>query len=352
MGVAIFRREIMKFVIDAFGGDYSPDEIVKGAVTAVNLIDELEIVLTGDQEKIKAVLAEIGYSGDKIEIVHAPEVISCNETPTMAIRRKQDSSLVKALTILKERDDVVAMISAGSTGAVLAGGLFVVGRIDGVKRPALAPFLPTVKGGKTLLIDCGANVDCKPEYLQQFAIMGSIYVREMLGIQNPRVALISNGVEDAKGNQQIHESFELLKNTKEINFVGNMEAREMLSGDYDVLVCDGFTGNVALKSAEGTINAFNTILKDQIKSSGIIAKMGALMLKKTFKKLKSQINYTEVGGSPFLGLNKILIKSHGSSKAKTIYSCVLQAIEIYKSNYIEKMKKGITSSSIAEGKVE
>lgn len=342
-----FRRFDMKFVIDAFGGDYSPDEIVKGAVTAVNLIEDVEIILTGDKEKIENVLNEIGYSGDKIEIEHAPEVISCEETPTMAIRRKKDSSLVKALTILKERDDVVGMISAGSTGAVLAGGLFIVGRISGVKRPALAPFLPTVNGNRTLLIDCGANVDCKPEYLQQFAIMGSIYVKAMTGKQNPKVALISNGVEDAKGNEQIHQTFELLKNTKDINFVGNMEAREMLSGDFDVLVCDGFTGNVAMKSAEGTLNAFNSILKSEIKASGIFTKVGALMLKKTFKKLKNRINYTEVGGSPFLGLEKILIKSHGSSKAKTIYTSVLQAVEIYKSNYIEKMREGIKASSIA-----
>lgn len=338
----------MKIVIDVLGGDYSPDEIVKGAVTAVNLIDEVEIILTGDETKIKEILNDIGYKGNKIEIVHAPEEISCDESPTMAIRRKTESSLVKALTILKERDDVVGMISAGSTGAVLAGGLFIVGRIDGVKRPALAPFLPTVKKDKkTLLIDCGANVDCKPEYLQQFAIMGSIYVNAMRGIKDPKVALISNGVEDHKGNEQIHQSFELLKNTKDINFVGNMEARELLSGEFDVLVCDGFTGNVAMKTAEGTINTFQNVLKQEIKSSGLKAKLGALALKKTFKNLKHRINYTEVGGSPFLGLNKILIKSHGSSKAKTIYSCILQVMEIHKSNYIENMKKGIANSSIS-----
>lgn len=340
----------MKIVIDVFGGDYSPDEIVKGAVTAVNLIEDVEIILTGDEGEIKRVLGELGYNGTKIEIVNAPEVISCNESPTMAIRRKTNSSLVAALNILKERDDVVGMISAGSTGAVLAGGLFVVGRLDGVKRPALAPFLPTVKGTQTLLIDCGANVDCKPEYLQQFAIMGSIYVKAMLGIENPRVALISNGVEDHKGNEQIHQAFELLKNTKDINFVGNMEAREMLSGDFDVLVCDGFTGNVAMKSAEGTLNAFTSVLKQEIKSAGLGSKIGALLLKKVFKNLKGKLNYTEVGGSPFLGLNKILIKSHGSSKAKTIYTCVLQVMNIYKSNYTEKMKAGILSSSIIEGK--
>ncbi len=340
----------MKIVIDVFGADYSPDEIVKGAVTAVNLIEDVELILTGDKDEIERVLNELGYKGNKIEIVHAADVISCDESPTMAIRRKTDSSLVAALNILKEREDVIGMISAGSTGAVLAGGLFIVGRMQGVKRPALAPFLPTETGGKTLLIDCGANVDCKPEYLQQFAIMGSIYVREMLGIENPRVGLISNGVEDHKGNDQIHQTFELLKNTPELNFVGNMEARDMLSGKYDVLVADGFVGNVAMKSAEGTLNTFMSVLKQEVKAGGLRAKLGALFLKKTFKKIKSRINYTEVGGSPFLGIDKILVKSHGSSKAKTIYTCVLQVIDIYKSNYIEKMREGIKNSSIAGDK--
>lgn len=338
----------MKIVIDCYGADYSPDELVKGAITSVNLIDDVEIILTGNQEEIQKVMDEVGYKGNKIEIVDAKGVISCNESPTMAIRRKTDSSLVTALNILKEREDVIGMISAGSTGAVLAGGLFVIGRMEGVKRPALSPFLPTVTGGKTLLIDCGANVDCKPEYLKQFAIMGSIYVKAMLGIENPRVGLISNGVEDHKGNEQIHQTFELLKNTPEINFVGNMEAREMLSGDYDVLVSDGFTGNVALKSAEGTLNGFMDVMKQEIKGGGLRAKIGYLFLKKVFKKIKTRLNYTDVGGSPFLGINKILVKSHGSSKTKTIYSCVLQVMDIYKSNYIEKMREGIKNSSIAE----
>ena len=338
----------MKIIIDAYGGDYSPDEMIKGAITAVNSIDDVEIIITGDNSQISSKLTEFGYTGNKIEVVHAPESISCEESPTMAIRKKTESSLVKGLNLLKERDDIVAMISAGSTGAVLAGGLFIVGRINGVKRPALAPFLPTIyEDKKTLLIDCGANVDCKPEFLRQFAIMGSIYVSAMRGIESPKVALMSNGVEETKGNEQIHKSYELLKNTKEINFVGNMEAREMFSGDYDVIVCDGFTGNVAMKSAEGTLNIFNKILKQEINSAGLFQKLGALSLKKVFKKLKTRINYTEVGGSPFVGLNKILIKSHGSSKAGTIYSCVLQAVEIYKSNYIEKMKEGIEKSSLS-----
>ena len=337
----------MKIVIDCYGADYSPDELVKGAITSVNLIEGLEIILTGKQDEIQRVIDEIGYKGNKLTIIDSPDVIDCNESPTMAIRRKTGSSLVAALNCLKNDPDVIGMISAGSTGAVLAGGLFTIGRMQGVKRPALAPFLPTVNGGQTLLIDCGANVDCKPEYLKQFAIMGSIYVKAMLGIENPRVGLISNGVEDHKGNEQIHQTFELLKNTPEINFVGNMEAREMFSGDYDVLVADGFTGNVALKSAEGTINTFMDVLKQEIKGGGLRAKIGYLFLKKAFKNLKKRLNYTEVGGSPFLGIEKILVKSHGSSKAKTIYACVRQVIDIHNSNYIDKMRDGIKNSSMA-----
>lgn len=337
----------MKIIIDAYGGDHSPDAMVEGAIQAVKEIEDVEIIITGDKDELTKKLSEFGYTGDKIEVYHAPEAISCEESPTMAIRRKTNSSLVAGLNLLKERDDIVAMISAGSTGAVLAGGLFIVGRIAGVKRPALAPLLPTVFADKrTLLIDCGANVDCKPEYLQQFAIMGSIYVKAMCGIESPRVALMSNGVEDTKGNEQIHKTFELLKNTKEINFVGNIEGRDLFTGENDVVVCDGFTGNVAMKSAEGTLNVFKTVLKEEIKSAGLFQKLGALSLKKVFKKLSKRLNYTEVGGSPFVGLNKILIKSHGSSKANTIYSCVLQAVEIHKSNYIEKMKEGIKNSSL------
>lgn len=338
----------MKIIIDAYGGDYSPDEMVKGSIQAVNEIDDVEIIITGDKEELSAKLKEFGYDGDRIEIFHAPEAISCEDSPTMAIRKKTNSSLVAGLNLLKERDDIVAMISSGSTGAVLAGGLFIVGRIEGVKRPALAPFLPSVfVDKKTLLIDCGANVDCKPEYLQQFAIMGSIYVKAMRGVESPRVALLSNGVEDTKGNEQIHKTFELLKNTKDINFVGNIEGRDLFSGENDVIVCDGFTGNVAMKSAEGTLNAFKSIMKEEINSSGLFQKLGALSLKKVFKRLNKRLNYTEVGGSPFVGLNKILIKSHGSSKANTIFSCVVQAIEIHKSNFIENMREGIKNSSLA-----
>ena len=337
----------MKIVIDCYGADYSPDELVKGAITAVNLIDDVEIILTGKQDEIQKVIDEYGYKGDKLSIVDAPEVISCDESPTMAIRRKTGSSLVAGLNLLKENDDIVGMISAGSTGAVLAGGLFTIGRMEGVKRPALAPLMPTlVDGKKALLIDCGANVDCKPEYLQQFAIMGSVYVKAMRGVENPKVALLSNGVEDHKGNDLVHQAFALLKETKDINFVGNIEAREMLSGEYDVIVCDGFVGNVALKATEGTFKVFTTVLKNEIKAAGLGSKIGALMMKKVFKNIKRKLSYTDVGGSPFLGINKILVKSHGSSKADTIFSCVKQVIEIHNSNYINEMREGIKNSSM------
>lgn len=329
----------MKIIIDTLGADYSPDEMIKGAITAVNLIDDVEIILTGDKNYIENFLADFGYKGGKISIIDAPEEISCNESPTMAIRQKKNSSLVVGLDALKANDDIVGMISAGSTGAVLAGGLFRVGRMKNVLRPALSPLLPNKKGGKTLLIDCGANVDSKPEYLAQFAVMGSAYMEAMFGIKNPRVALVNVGVEDKKGNDLTHAAFDLIKDIKEVNFVGNMEARDALSGDYDVLVCDGFVGNVLLKSTEGAVTFVTSVLKDAIMTSGPIAKLGGAFIKKPLKKLKQRINYTSVGGSVFVGIDKILVKSHGSSKAETIFSCVAQVKSVHESGFIEKMRE-------------
>ena len=336
----------MKIVIDVFGADM-PEEIVKGAITSVNLIDDVEIILTGDKDKIQKVIDEIGYVGDKIEIVHAPEVISCDESPTMAIRRKKDSSLVAALDILKTREDVIGMISAGSTGAVLAGGLFVIGRMEGVKRPALAPFLPTVTDKRTLLIDCGANVDCKPEYLRQFAIMGSIYVKAMCGVKKPKVALISNGVEDHKGNEQIHQSFELLKNEKEINFVGNMEAREMFSGDYDVLVCDGFTGNVAMKAFEGTAKGMGSLLKKEIKSS-LGGMIGYLFMRRNLKRFQEHFNADKVGGATLFGVDGTVIKAHGSSSQDAFKNAIDLAYKAVKGDVVNKMKEFIQNHPFEE----
>lgn len=329
----------MKIIVDAFGGDYAPVEIVKGAITAVNILDDVEVILTGDEKTIQNILSEHNYTGNKIQIVHAPDIITNNESPTMAIKQKKESSLVVGLDMLKNNDDIVGMVSAGSTGAVLTGGLLKVGRIKGILRPALAPLLPNNKGGKTLLIDCGANMDCKPQYLEQFACIGSAYMKALFNIENPRVALISVGVEDKKGNAQVHEAFELLKNNPNINFVGNMEARDLLSGDYDVLVADGYIGNVALKSTEGAIETLMNTIKREINNSGLSGKLGGLFLKKAFKKVKQEMDYTSVGGSPFLGVEKILIKSHGSSKAKTIYAAILQVKTLHEASVVDKIKE-------------
>lgn len=331
----------MKILLDGFGGDYAPDEIVKGAITGVNLLDDVEIVITGDSNKINAILKDYGYTGNKIEIIDAKEVITNDETPTVAIRQKKNSSLVVGLNLLKEREDIVGLISAGSTGAVLTGATLLVGRIKGVLRPALAPVLPNLLGGKTLLIDSGANVDCKPEYLAQFAVMGSEYMKAMYAIDNPRVALVSVGTEDHKGSMLTHEAFKLIKENPNINFVGNMEARDALSGNYDVLVCDGFVGNTLLKSTEGGVDALNKLIKEEVLKLGLKGKFGYLMLKKAFKNVKARMNYTSVGGAAFLGVNKLVLKSHGSSKAETIYSCIKQVRDLAVAKMVENIQKNL-----------
>lgn len=335
----------MKIIIDAFGGDHAPEEIVKGAITSANLLEDVELVLTGNSEKINEIIKKYDYTGNQITVIDAPEVITNDESPTAAIRQKKNSSLVVGLDMLKADPDAVGFISAGSTGAVLTGATFRVGRIKGVKRPATAPVLPNLKDGKTLLVDSGSNVDCKPEYLVQFAIMGSEYMKSMYNIQNPRVALVSVGTEDHKGNALTHEAFELLKKVPNINFVGNMEARDALSGNYDVLVCDGFVGNTLLKSTEGAIDAMNKMLKEEIYGLGLRGKIGYLFLKKAFKNLKKRMNYTSVGGAAFLGVEKLVVKTHGSSKAETIFSCVKQVQALAKANMVENLKNSLSQLS-------
>ena len=331
----------MKIVLDGFGGDNAPREIVGGAITAVNVYDDTEIIITGKEDQLKAELEHFGYMGDKISILPASEVIDCNEQPTVAIRQKKDSSLVVGLNYIKEHDDdteIAGFVSAGSTGAVLTGALFNLGRFDGIKRPALAPPLPNLAGGHTLLIDCGANMDSKPEFLCQFALMGSIYMESMFGVKNPRVALLSVGVEDAKGNELTHQAFSMLKEMKNINFVGNMEARDMLSGEYDVIVTDGFAGNVALKSTEGAIGFLLKQLKSSIKEGGLRAKIGYLFLKKSFKKLKATVDYGAVGGSPFLGCKRVVIKSHGNSDARAIFGSISLCRKIHLAGFTDLLK--------------
>ena len=325
----------MRIVLDAFGGDNAPTEVVAGAVKALGMDDSLEIVLVGKEAVLTELLAEYD-TPKRISICNAEDVIDCNEAPAVAVRRKKDSSIVKMFGELERADGAV---SAGSTGAVLAGGVFLCGRIKGVKRPALCPVLPTVKGGHVILADCGANTDCKPEYLLQFAQMGAAYMQCLYGVKSPRIGLLSNGAEEEKGNELVKFTHALLK-ASGLNFVGNAEARDILSGDYDVIVADGFDGNVALKSAEGTAGAVFTLLKEGINGS-LRAKIGALLLKPVLKKIKKTMDYTEYGGAAFVGINKPLVKVHGSAKAKTFAAAIVQCAEMARGNLIAKLSEAL-----------
>lgn len=334
---------MVKVVVDAFGADKGVGVVVEGAINALVTYDDVNIVIVGDKAEIETELGKFTYDKSRIEVEDAREKITNNESPTVAIRTKKDSSLVRALEITKNDPLVAGMVSAGSTGAVLTGGIFKIGRIKGVLRPALCPLLPTFNGGKVCIVDCGANMDCKPEYLAQFALMGSEYMRS-LGIANPRVALVSVGDEDKKGNELTHAAFSILKKLP-INFVGNMEARYALSGNYDVLVCDGFVGNVLLKSVEGTAMGVMKMLKNEIKSS-FSAKIGALFMKKGLMNIKSSMDYHAVGGAAFLGVEKVLVKGHGSSNAKSICAAVGQVAAMAKLGYVERIKKFIEENDV------
>ncbi len=315
-----------KILIDAFGGDNAPKEIVLGALDALEKNENFKAVLVGKKTDIEKILETQKYDKTRVEILDAEDVITCEEEPTMAIRRKPNSSIVVGLKELKENEDASVFVSAGSTGAVLVGATLKLGRIKGVNRPALCPLLPTITGGKVLLLDSGANADCKSINLCQFALMGSVYANA-IGIKNPRVALLSNGTEDEKGSSFSKEVFALLKEMKGINFIGNIEGRDILSGNCDVVVTDGFSGNIALKSMEGVTSLIFKSLKEEI-SKSLKSKIGALLLKKPLKNLKSKLDYNKQGGALFIGTVKPVIKAHGSSKRTAISSAVLQAVSL------------------------
>lgn len=333
----------MKIIVDAMGGDNAPEQIVLGAIDALCEDKQLEVTLVGDTDAICKVLAGKKYDDNRLEIIDAKDVITNDDSPTMAIKTKKESSLVKAFDALN-REDADGFVSAGSTGAVLVGAFMKVGRIKGVSRPALAPVLPTLKGNGVVLCDCGANVDCKPVNLQHFAIMASAYAEGMLGVKNARVGLLNNGAEAHKGNELTQEAYKLLSETKGINFVGNCEARDILSGDFDVVVCDGFNGNIALKSAEGTANTMLKLIKEGVYSGGLKSKLGALMLKSVFKNVKKKMDYNAHGGACFLGVNKIVVKSHGASKSKSVTASILQAKSLAEAKVCDKIRSGITAA--------
>jgi glycerol-3-phosphate acyltransferase PlsX len=327
----------MKIVLDVFGGDHSPDEIVKGALQAVKCESGFKVVLVGRADVIIGLLAKESCDIDRFEIVDACDVITNDDAPTEAIRRKKNSSLVKCFNVLNSDSDAVALVSAGSTGAVLTGAVLLVKRLKGISRPALAPILPTVSGGHVVLVDCGANVDSKAQNLVQFAFMGAMYAKAFLGIQNAKIGLLSNGVEEGKGNDLNKEAYPPLKESG-LNFAGNLEARDILFGGYDVIVSDGFSGNIALKACEGTALAMFDIIKKNILAGGLRAKLGYLLLKPALKNVKKELDYSEQGGAVLLGLEKLIVKSHGSSKAKSIKASVLQAVKLHKSNVINEIK--------------
>lgn len=336
----------MKVVLDVMGCD-NPNKVVLGAVKAISNIKDITVVLVGDESFINSVLKDKVYDAERLQILPATDVITNEDMPTEAIREKPESSLVKAFNFLKDDPDAIALISAGSTGAILTGTFFKVGRIKGVSRPAMAPILPTVDPNKkVLIIDCGANVDCKPENLNHFALMGSLYMSGVFGIKQPKVGLLSNGTEDKKGNQLTRDAFALIKELP-INFVGNIEARDALSGKVDVVVCDGFNGNILLKSIEGSVKFALTCLKTEIKKS-FMSKIGVIFMGKAFKKLKEHLNYHNYGGSPFIGAKKIVIKAHGSSDENAIVKCIEQAKQIHETKVYSMIAEQIANINISE----
>ncbi|HAG43152.1 MAG TPA: phosphate acyltransferase PlsX [Clostridium sp.] len=324
----------MKFAVDGMGGDFSPSAIVEGAVLAVKEYNDIELIITGPEEAIAKELSKYDYDKEKITIVNATEIISPNEEPVKAIRRKKDSSISKALQLVKEKK-VDGIISAGSTGAFLAGCTLIVGRLKGIDRPALAPVLPGING-PFMIIDVGANADCKPHYLVQFALMGKIYFENVLNTKNPTIGLIKFGAEEEKGNELTKNAHKLLKTT-DYNFVGNVEPRDITQGDVKVLVCDGFVGNTVLKMYEGVAASIFSILKENIMSS-FTTKLGGMLLKPVFKKIKGDFDYTEYGGAAFLGVNGICVKAHGSSNAKAFKNAIRQAKIAYDNKIVEKIQ--------------
>lgn len=331
--------------LDAMGGDNAPGQIVKGAVDAVNIDNEIFVYLVGRQELIKEELSKYTYNNEQIEVVDARDVIETGEAPVMAVRRKKDSSLVKALTMVKEKK-ADAFVSAGSSGAILVGGQVIVGRLKGVERPPMAPLIPTAKG-VSLIVDSGANVDSRATFLVQWAKMGSIYMENVLGIKNPKVAIVNVGVEEEKGNQLVKEAYPMLKECNDINFVGSIEARDIPNGNADVIVCDAFVGNVILKLYEGLGKTLIGKVKGAMMSS-LKTKIGALLIKGALKDTMKSFDATEYGGAPLIGLNGLVVKTHGNAKAKEIKNSLIQCKKFKESNISEKIMESINSANLEE----
>lgn len=331
--------EITKVAVDAMGGDHAPTEVIKGAVDAIKKRSDIKVFLVGEEELIVRELESYTYNKEQLEVVNATEVIETAEPPVMAIRRKKDSSIVVAMNMVK-RGEADAFVSAGSSGAILVGGQLIVGRIKGVERPPLAPLIPTANGF-SLLIDCGANVDARSSHLVQFAKMGSIYMENVMGVSNPKVAIVNIGAEEEKGNALVKETFPLLKACEDINFIGSIEARDIPTGMADVIVCEAFVGNVILKLYEGVGAVMIHKIKEGMLAS-LRSKIGALLVKPALKQTMKSFDASEHGGAPLLGLNGLVVKTHGSSKAKEISNSIIQCVTFKEQKINEKIKAQIT----------
>lgn len=332
-------QTITKVALDAMGGDNAPAEIVKGAVDAVSSREDIKVFLVGQEDVVREELQKYPYPQERIEVVDAPEVIEMAEPPVQAIRKKKQSSLVVGMNMVKQRE-ADAFVSAGSSGAVLVGGQTIVGRIRGIKRPPLAPIIPT-ETGISLLIDCGANVDARPEHLLQFAKMGSVYMENVVGIKNPRVAIVNIGAEEEKGNALVKETFPLLKECEDINFVGSIEAREIPHGGADVIVCEAFVGNVILKLYEGVGSALIKEIKSAMLST-TAGKIGGLLAKPSLKGVVKKFDASEYGGAPLLGLKGLVVKAHGSSKAKEVTTAIEQCVSFTEADIAAKIEKSLS----------
>ncbi len=337
--------DMTRVALDAMGGDNAPGEIVKGAVDAVNSRKEIEVILTGKEEVIKQELAKYTYPEEQIRIVDATEVIETAEPPVMAIRRKKDSSIVKAMKLVKE-GEADAFVSAGSSGAVLVGGQVIVGRIKGIERAPLAPLIPTAKG-VSLLIDCGANVDARPSHLVQFAKMGSIYMEHVIGVKKPKVGIVNIGAEEEKGNALVKETFPMLKACEDIDFIGSVEARDIPFGVADVIVCEAFVGNVILKLYEGLGATLISKIKGGMMST-LRSKIGALLVKPALKETLKTFDASEYGGAPLLGLNGLVVKTHGSSTAKEVKNSILQCVQFHEQKINEKIQEGLKEQQASD----
>lgn len=333
---------MMKIVLDAMGGDHYPQVPVEGAVMAVKDFPDVHIILTGDKAQITAELAKYEYPGEQISIVHTTEIIDMGDAPAAAIRQKKDSSIVVGANLVKS-GEAEGFVSAGSTGACMAASLLKIGRLKGVSRPPIATVFPNFKD-QTVVLDAGANVDIGPEELVQFAIMGSIFAERILKKSKPRVGILSIGEEEHKGNKLTHETYPLLQQAP-INFIGNVEGRDIFKGEVDVVVCDGFVGNIVLKTAEGTAEVIFKILKEEILKNPM-TKIGAMILKTALKKVKARLDYTEYGGAPLLGLKGISIISHGSSDAWAIRNAIRIARESLVNNLTELIAENMSKGEM------